>query len=204
MNEEDLVRDRLSRLKAERAKLSTLWTYKEKQLTERLKYQLFMRDAEQIENWIRKQEVFLNAANTGESLDDVELLTKKHLEFEKSLLAHEEKMRYLSEQADELIVEENHKKNEIRVKRNEVQERFNQLKLAAQLRSLSLNERFKFYTFERNCEEMLAWMAEKLKLAQTDEYADPSNLLVLRPVVGGTIVLTFLLFFTELQSCIVV
>lgn len=121
---------------------------------------------------------FLKFIVLGESLDDVELLSKKHADFEKSLSANDEKFRNFSVYAEELIIEENHMKNEIRAKQNEVQDRFERLKQAAESRGLNLAELYAYFTFERNCEEILSWIAEKIKLAQTKEYLDPANLQV--------------------------
>lgn len=104
------------------------------------------------------------------------MLTRKQSDFEKSLLAQEEKVRGLSEQADQLIVDENHMKNEIRSKRNDIQDRFERLKQKSESRNVDLLDQFKFYTFERNCEEMLVWLSEKIKLAKTTEYLEPANL----------------------------
>jgi hypothetical protein len=100
------------------------------------------------------------------------------MEFEKSLAAHDDKARFLSEQADELIAEENHMKNEVRAKRNDILNRLDRLKQAAKLRNLNLNESFKYFMFERDCEEMFAWISEKSKLAESKEYLEPANLQV--------------------------
>lgn len=55
--------------------------------------QLFLRDTEQADTWMTKQEAFLVNDDLGDSLDSVEALLKKHGDFEKSLTAQEEKIK---------------------------------------------------------------------------------------------------------------
>jgi spectrin alpha len=88
----DLVADKLTQLENERQRLGELWRQKHQFLMQCLEFQLFMRDAEQADNWLTKQESFLANESLGESLDDVEALIKKNQDFEKSLLAQEEKV----------------------------------------------------------------------------------------------------------------
>lgn len=65
VDDKDQVRDRLNKLRQERDKLNVLWASKDRLLTERLEFQLFMRLADQLDNWIRKQEAFLSSNNLG-------------------------------------------------------------------------------------------------------------------------------------------
>lgn len=114
----DLVSDKLTQLESERQRLGQLWRQKHQFLVQCLEFQLFMRDAEQADNWLGKQESFLANESLGESLDDVEALIKKHQDFEKSLLAQEEKARQLEEAADALVDNESYMHQEIAVRRD--------------------------------------------------------------------------------------
>ena len=58
---------------------------------------------EQADAWMSKQESFLDSEDYGDSLDSVEAMTKKQEDFEKSLLAQEEKIKALDEFATKLI-----------------------------------------------------------------------------------------------------
>jgi spectrin alpha len=50
-----------------------------------------------------KQEAFLASQDLGDSLDSVEAMMKKHDDFEKSLVAQEEKIKALDEFATKLV-----------------------------------------------------------------------------------------------------
>lgn len=172
----DLVADKLTQLESERQRLGQLWRQKHQLLMQSLEFQLFVRDAEQADNWLGKQESFLANESLGESLDDVEALIKKHQDFEKSLLAQEEKARLLEDAADRLVETESYMHEEIAARRDHLKERRRQLQEAAERRKSTLNEAFKYFMFERDCDELNGWINEKFKIAQSEEYLDPSNL----------------------------
>jgi spectrin alpha len=50
------------------------------------------------------------------------------------------------------------------------------LQEAAERRQFTLTEAFKYFMFERDCDELNGWINEKFKIAQSEEYMDPSNL----------------------------
>jgi len=173
-----LITEKLSQLEMERERLGQKWTEKQAFFLQSLEFLLFMRDAEQADTWITKQESFLANDNLGESLDDVEALLKKHEDFEKSLAAQEEKAKYLEEIAEKLITDEakNYAREEIEVKRDYLRKRRMTMQENADQRRSVLQEAFKYYMFERDCDELNGWINEKFKIATSEEYLDPSNL----------------------------
>ena len=175
---QELVTDKLTQLESERTRLGEKWVQKQQFFLQCLEFQLFMRDAEQADTWISKQESFLANDNLGESLDDVEALLKKHEDFEKSLAAQEEKAKCLEDIAQRLIGEEaeNYARQEIEQKRDYLQERRRQMQLKAEQRRVFLEETYRYYMFERDCDELNGWINEKFKIAKSEEYLDPSNL----------------------------
>jgi spectrin alpha len=173
-----LVEEKLTLLKEERERLRSKWDEKQAYFLQSLEFQLFMRDAEQADSWITKQESFLANDNLGESLDDVEALLKKHEDFEKSLAAQEEKAKYLEEIADKLIDDDNknYAREEIETKRDYLRDRRSAMQTRADQRRTVLQEAFRYYMFERDCDELNGWINEKFKIAKSEEYLDPSNL----------------------------
>ena len=155
-------------MEAERQRLGAMWQSKQEFFYQCLEFQLFMRDAEQADTWITKQESFLANDNLGDSLDDVETLLKKHEDFEKSLAAQEEKAKYLEESAEKLITAEprNYASEEIVNKREYLRERRALMQQKADQRRLLLQEAFKYYMFERDCDELNGWINEKFKIGK--------------------------------------
>jgi len=176
--DKQLINEKLTQLESERQRLGQMWSEKQQFFMQCLEFQLFMRDAEQADTWITKQESFLANDNLGESLDDVEALLKKHEDFEKSLAAQEEKAKYLEEIAQNLINDEtkNYAREEIVIKRDYLRERRTNMQQKAEQRRILLQEAFRYYMFERDCDELNGWINEKFKIAKSEEYLDPSNL----------------------------
>ncbi len=175
-SDQQIVDEKLRQLESERARLGSLWQQKQEFFGQCLEYQLFMRDAEQADTWISKQQSFLTNDNLGESLDDVEALLKKHEDFEKSLAAQEEKAKYLEDNAERLIRSKNYSYEEIERKIDYLREIRAGLQSRSEHRRLMLQEALKFYAFERDSDELTSWINEKFKIAQSEEYLDPSNL----------------------------
>lgn len=171
-----VIGERMDQIRNEHNRLKQVWETKQAHFVQTYEFQLFMRDAEQADTWISKQESFLSNDNLGESLDDVEALIKKHEDFEKSLAAQEEKAKFLEESANRLIEAQNGLADEIERKKNYLKERRREMQERADLRRQQLQEAYKFFMFERDCDELNGWINEKFKIAQSEEYMDPSNL----------------------------
>ena len=99
----DEVKEKIAFLTEEKTNLQSLWEERRIMYEQCMDYQLFYRDMEQADAWMSKQESFLDSEDYGDSLDSVEAMTKKQEDFEKSLLAQEEKIKALDEFASKLI-----------------------------------------------------------------------------------------------------
>ena len=123
-----------------------------------------------------KQEAFLLNDDLGDSLDSVESLLKKHEDFEKSLAAQEEKIRALDEFATKLIEAHHYAADDVAKRREALLNRRQNLLNRAAIRRAKLTDSYRLQQFERDCDEMLSWMNEKLKTANDESYLDPTNI----------------------------
>ncbi|CAD5229447.1 unnamed protein product [Bursaphelenchus okinawaensis] len=172
----DEVRDYLKTLASEQSELEKLWEERRILYEQCMDLQLFYRDTNQAENWMTKQEAFLANQDLGDSLDSVESLLKKHEDFEKSLAAQEEKIRALDEFATKLIEGQHYASDDVAKRRQGLLDRRTQLIHRANERRARLEESFKLQSFDRDCDEMLSWINEKLKTAKDESYLDPTNI----------------------------
>ena len=171
-------------LRERRDALLLLWNTKNELLSQCYEVQLFMRDCDQADTWLLKQENLLssNSSNSSnirivaESLDDVEALLKKHDDFEKSLQAQEDKARLLDEFGERLSSNENcYAREQVDERRMRLRERRERIIENARQRRIELESALKYFSFERECDELNAWMREKLKIAQADDYLDTAG-----------------------------
>uniref|UniRef100_A0A2A6CFM8 Spc-1 n=1 Tax=Pristionchus pacificus TaxID=54126 RepID=A0A2A6CFM8_PRIPA len=170
------VKGKLEQLAKEKAGLLALWEERRILYEQCMDLQLFYRDTDQAENWMAKQEAFLANQDLGDSLDSVESLIKKHEDFEKSLNAQEEKINALDEFATKLIQGQHYEAPKVAERRQALLDRRRRLTQRAMERAARLAESYKRQQFDRDCDEMVSWMTEKLKTARDDSYLDPTNI----------------------------
>ncbi|XP_047035477.1 spectrin alpha chain isoform X1 [Helicoverpa zea] len=166
----------LENLERESSALHQLWEQRRVLYLQCMDLQLFYRDTEQADAWMHKQEAFLANEDVGDSLDSVEALLKKHEDFEKSLVAQEEKIKALDEFASKLIEGQHYAADDVAQRREMLLERRAALLEKSSQRRALLEDAYKYQQFERDCDETKGWINEKLKFATDDSYLDPTNL----------------------------
>jgi spectrin alpha len=112
----------------------------------------------------------------GDSLDAVESLLKKHENFEKSLTAQEEKINALNEFAIKLIEGPHYASDDVARRRESLLNRRRQLMNRSEDRRERLRESYRLHQFDRDSDEMISWINEKLKIAKDESYLDPTNI----------------------------
>ncbi|XP_076454932.1 LOW QUALITY PROTEIN: spectrin alpha chain-like [Babylonia areolata] len=172
----DEVREKLGVLESEKKSVLELWEERRILYEQCMDLQLFVRDTEQADAWMTKQEAFLVNEDLGDSLDSVEALSKKHDDFEKSLAAQEEKIKALDEFATKLIEGEHYASEDVAQRRDLLLRRRDLLYEKSAHRREQLELSFQFQLFERDCDETKGWINEKLKTASDESYLDPTNL----------------------------
>ena len=115
---------------------------------------MFLRDTEHADGWIASKVASLEAEELSDSLDTVETLLKNQLNFEKSLTAHEEKVKALHETADQLIQQEHVGLALISKRCKEVQDNWERLKKLTAAKSGDLGDSRKLFQFLRDAEEV--------------------------------------------------
>eukprot|EP00049_Salpingoeca_infusionum_P019358 m.361515 g.361515 ORF g.361515 m.361515 type:complete len:2425 (-) comp19658_c0_seq1:287-7561(-) len=166
----------LTDLKEARKRLDTDWHERQKQLQESRDLQVFLRDAEQLDAWIASRETVLSTDDVGDSLDTVEVLIKKHDDFEKTLAAHADKAANLQRAAQKLMDQDHSQADTIKDKVAKVIERREKLDQLSQERKTKLQDSKHLQVFKRDADEAEAWMKEKLQTASDQTFKDPTNL----------------------------
>lgn len=170
------IQEKLEQLNVARDDLESAWVKRRLQLDQNLELNLFYRDCEQAENWMSDREAFLASDDVDSNGDNVEVLIKKHEDFDKAINAHEEKIATLQTLADQLIGQEHYASKPIDDKRNQVLNRWKHLKDALIEKRSKLGESQTLQQFSRDADEIENWIAEKLQLATEESYKDPANI----------------------------
>lgn len=170
------IQEKIESLAKAREDLEHGWTERRLQLDQNLDLQLYLRDCEQAENWMSARESFLNAEEVDSKGDNVEVLIKKHEDFDKAINGHEEKIAALQVLADQLIAQQHYAAKLIDDKRKQVLERWRHLKEDLIEKRSRLGDEQTLQQFSRDADEIENWIAEKLQLATEESYKDPANI----------------------------
>ncbi|XP_014662872.1 PREDICTED: spectrin beta chain-like [Priapulus caudatus] len=92
----DEIRDKLLGLTNQRTRMMEQWEHRWEHLQLVLEVFQFARDAAVAESWLFSMEPYLGSEEMGRSLDEVEILIKKHEAFEKSAIAQEDRFTALA------------------------------------------------------------------------------------------------------------
>ncbi|XP_021352010.1 spectrin alpha chain-like [Mizuhopecten yessoensis] len=170
----DDVNGKLEELAKAREELEQAWIARRMKLDQCLELQLFYRDCEQAETWMHSREAFLS----GDAVDgdNVETLIKKHEDFDRAISSQQEKIQALQLFADQLIGGEHYDSSAIADKRDQVLDRWTNLKDALIDNRSKLGEAQTLQQFSRDADEMENWLQEKLQIAMDESYKDPTNI----------------------------
>ncbi|XP_052891204.1 spectrin beta chain, non-erythrocytic 1 [Anopheles moucheti] len=176
LTEDPDMANKMAKLEAERQRLHGAWLAKEKKLQQCIELQIFNREADKIDATTKSHEAYLEYDDLGDSLDDVEAIMKRHIDFENSLGAQDKILKNFSEGADRLIRNNHYDAKYIDERRVQVLARRERVKELAQKRRNALQASKDFQKFSSDVDDLNRWLADKTKIASDESYKDLSNL----------------------------
>ncbi|KAJ8384905.1 hypothetical protein AAFF_G00197130 [Aldrovandia affinis] len=130
----------------------------------------YLRECQDALDWISDKEAIVTSEELGQDLEHVEVLQKKFEEFQADLVAHEERVSEVNQQAGRLR-EESHPELELVVKKQEeVNAAWQRLKGLAQQRQGKLYGASEVQRFNRDVDETIGWIKEKEQLMGSDDF----------------------------------
>lgn len=157
------INDKLDQLLDVRQNLHADWQHKKVFLEQLIDLQFFLRDAKQIDTISGSQEVYLSGLITGETVEEIIAQVKKHDEFEKLVLAQDEKLVALQDHGTKLISQEHFGTEDIRGRMEEVKARRGRVKELCHLKKQHLADALLYAKFSRDVAEAESWLEEKRK-----------------------------------------
>ncbi|KAM6217212.1 spectrin alpha chain, erythrocytic 1 [Rhynchocyon petersi] len=153
-----------------------LWSMRQHMYEQNLDFHLFYRDSEQVDNWMSRQEAFLENEDLGNSLGSVEALLQKHDDFEEAFTAQEEKITTLDKTATKLIDNNHFDSENIASVRDTLLARRDKLRERAAVRRQRLEDSLLLQQFYQDSDDLKNWINKKKKLAEDEDYKDIQNL----------------------------
>ncbi|KAG1650604.1 Spectrin beta chain, non-erythrocytic 5 [Nymphon striatum] len=172
----DAIEESIVLLEELRRVLVQTWEEKKQLLTQCRNLQTFKEVCEKADTWLQNKEAFLNNEDLGESMSSVEALIRKHVGFEKTMLAQEEKIDALEKFSTELVASKHYDSAAIQRRCQAICQRRDRLKESSMVRKKMLLESKQLQQFLRNIYEVVSWIHEKIKVACDESYRDPTNL----------------------------
>ncbi|KAG5855882.1 hypothetical protein ANANG_G00001630 [Anguilla anguilla] len=172
------VQDRLTTLEEERTALYTHWEQKQEWLQVTHLEQLFYRDANHMEKITNSQEILLRGSDLGSSVDETDMLIKRHEAFEKLLNSQEDKVASLQEQVERLGKQglSRERMGHVQSKLRLLLERRSCIKQLSSKRRDELATSCLLCVFNRNATEVEEWISERMQKLQEDCKRDLSDL----------------------------
>uniref|UniRef100_A0A8D2M8Q9 Spectrin alpha chain, non-erythrocytic 1 n=1 Tax=Zonotrichia albicollis TaxID=44394 RepID=A0A8D2M8Q9_ZONAL len=130
----------------------------------------YLRECEDVLDWINDKEAIVTSEELGQDLEHVEVLQKKFEEFQTDLAAHEERVNEVNQFAGKLIQETHPEEELIKGKQDEVNASWQRLKGLALQRQGKLFGAAEVQRFNRDVDETISWIKEKGQLMASDDF----------------------------------
>ncbi|KAM9354795.1 spectrin beta chain, non-erythrocytic 5 [Pholidichthys leucotaenia] len=171
------VLEKLKALQAERDKLEEQWNKRQRWLEAVHLEQVFYRDVNSMDKIFNSQEILLQSSTLGNTVDDTEVLMKRHEAFEKLLSSQEDKLSSLKELAGRLKkLLSREKSGRVQSKLKVLLQRRERVKELSIKRMEELRLSRLLCIFNRDVAEAEEWVSERMQKMSEDGKADLSNL----------------------------
>uniref|UniRef100_A0A2K5R8T0 Spectrin alpha chain, non-erythrocytic 1 n=1 Tax=Cebus imitator TaxID=2715852 RepID=A0A2K5R8T0_CEBIM len=130
----------------------------------------YLRECEDVMDWINDKEAIVTSEELGQDLEHVEVLQKKFEEFQTDMAAHEERVNEVNQFAAKLIQEQHPEEELIKTKQDEVNAAWQRLKGLALQRQGKLFGAAEVQRFNRDVDETISWIKEKEQLMASDDF----------------------------------
>lgn len=167
---EDAVQARLASIADQWEFLTQKTTEKSLKLKEANKQRTYIAAVKDLDFWLGEVESLLTSEDSGKDLASVQNLMKKHQLVEADILAHEDRIKDMNEQADSLLSSGQFDNAGIGERRAGINERFERVKNLAAHRRSRLDEANTLHQFFRDIADEESWIKEKKLLVASDDY----------------------------------
>ncbi|KAF5273495.1 hypothetical protein FQA39_LY07512 [Lamprigera yunnana] len=177
INEDDYeIEEALEMLRQLQKTLVHAWNKHKEELTHEYQLQEFKEQADQLESWFATKEAFLNNDDLGESTRAVEILIRKHQDFEKMLSQQMSRVNDIQEVSKIILSDTRYDNQQVKERLQAIISRKDRLLNSSEVRKHKLEESQALYEFRKNIYEVDNWLTQKIQIAGDDNYRDPSNL----------------------------
>ncbi|XP_033104188.1 spectrin beta chain-like [Anneissia japonica] len=170
------IKHKISRLQDEKKTIQEKWEKRNYQLDCCLQLALFIREADQIDVATSGHEAFLEFNDFSDSVDGMESLLKRHIDFEQTSSVQGERLNNLTSLAEKLIENGHDAKEVILTRKGKVFKRRELVKHRSRERKRQIIECKNYLVFCQEADEICMWMDDKLTTVNDETFKDLINL----------------------------
>lgn len=158
----DKIRSKSDKIQQQLRDLKQFSVDREKRLEVQRKFLEFMREVEDLHEWIGDQMTVASSEEYGTDVEHVELLIVAFDSFVSNMSANEPRIYQCIAKGDELIREENPQSKIIQKKRDETKQLWDELKDLLTARQDALAGAKQVHVYDRTSDETISWINEKI------------------------------------------
>ena len=167
---EEAVQNRLESIAQQWEFLTQKTSEKSMKLKEANRQRTFIAAVKDLDFWLGEVESLLTTDEVGKDLASVQNLMKKHQLVEADIIAHEDRINDMNEQAESLENSGQFDSIDIRNKKENISMRYKHIQDLAAHRQALLNEANTLHQFFRDIADEESWIKEKKLLVTSDDY----------------------------------
>ncbi|KAL1131759.1 hypothetical protein AAG570_011372 [Ranatra chinensis] len=164
------ISQKQSHIEDKLAELEELLQARENHLIESLKFYTFLHDADEVAEWISDQTTIAASEDYGKDVEHVELIIQKFDSVLSGLASSEGRVTNCLKTGEALIAEGNPESAKIKIKLDETQQIWDDLRELANARQEALTGAKQVHVFDRAADETIAWIQEKDAVITSEVY----------------------------------
>lgn len=155
------IQAKQSEIELQFSELQRLMTQRENRLSEALKYFAFIRECDEVQEWMGEQTTIAASEDYGTDVEHIELLIQAFESFLAGLSSSEQRIVACVESGQCLLKEENPEESKIKQKIEDIKQQWDDLQELAHARQDALAGAKQVHVFDRTADETIQWIQEK-------------------------------------------
>ncbi|CAH1719477.1 unnamed protein product [Chironomus riparius] len=168
--DKEQINSKCERVQTEYDKMKEHSKIREKHLIDQLRYLSFMREVEDLQEWIAEQMAIASSEEYGTDVEHIEQLIITFDSFISTIHANEPKIQQCIARGEELIEQRNYHEKIIKVKNTETVQLWTELKELISARQEALTGAKRVHVYDRTADETISWINEKLGDVLSEDY----------------------------------
>ena len=166
----DKIRSKNSKIQQQFVELQKLSVDRDTRLTEQRRFLEFMREVEDLHEWISDQVTIASSEEYGTDVEHVQQLTVAFESFASTIAANEPRVHQCEFKGEELIQEKNPHSTLIQKKCDETKQLWDELRELITARQEALAGAKKVHVYDRTADETISWLNEKIGDILSEDY----------------------------------